>query len=105
VPNQGGGSGLTTAGWVVGGIGAAGLVTFGITAGMVAGACGLDDGVCPADDESYVTGLNVANLIGLIVGGVGVGTGVVLLVRGQSDDAPRRRARGRAGPRSRLRDV
>lgn len=87
---------LIIAGWAVGAVGVAGLSTFGITAGLVAGACGLEDGVCPKVEEGYVNALNVANVVGVIVGGLGVGTGIVLLAVGYTRDAAPPRATGAA---------
>jgi hypothetical protein len=82
------GSGYRTYAYVAGGVGAAGLLTFGIFGAMTAGtyadlkdACG--DRPCPAskqgDVDSGKTTQTIAN-VGLIVGVVGAAAGVTLFV-------------------------
>jgi hypothetical protein len=82
--------GLRQWGYVAGGVGAAGLVTFGVFGLMnnskynsLNDACA--NGHCPADRQNDIdTGKKyqtIAN-IGLIVGAVGIGTGTVLYILG-----------------------
>ena len=92
---------LRTWAYVAGGVGAAGLVTFGVF-GMLNNSAFSDlEGSCPADHctpdraddidsgRSYQT---IAN-IGLIVGAVGLGTGAVLfLMSGRGSETPSARA-------------
>lgn len=92
---------FTTAGFVAGGVGIAGLALFAISTPIIAGAssdiddaCG-EDRVCTptearAADDAASTGetWQVPNIAGLVVGVVGVGLGVTFLVIGAQSDAP-----------------
>ncbi len=83
---EGGGPGIWP--WVAFGVGAAGLITGGVTGALalgdhsdLSGAC--SNGICHPDQQSKVDSYNTMGTIstvGLIVGGVGVATGALLLV-------------------------
>ena len=91
----------TTAGLVAGGVGIAGLAVFAISTPILAGASGDIDDACPdrvctsqarADKASSAAdsaeAWQVPNVVGLVVGIVGVGAGVTFLVIGAQSDAP-----------------
>jgi hypothetical protein len=94
-------SGLRTAAWISGGVGVAGLAVFGVFGALEKGtysdlqsAC--HNGPCPASKQDDVstgkTQQTIAN-IGLVVGAVGLATGVTLFVLSapsspKSSDAP-----------------
>jgi hypothetical protein len=85
--------------WVVGGVGAAGLVMFGIleTVGQIGysnlqSGCGATAQKCTEDDIAPVrTELQIA-LVGLAVGVVGIGVSAVLFAVGGSSSSPAARA-------------
>jgi len=84
---EGGGPGIWP--WVAFGVGAAGLITGGVTGAMALGvhsdlsnACS-SAGICHSDQQSKVDNYNTLGTIstvGFIVGGVGAATGALLLV-------------------------
>lgn len=93
----------TTAGFVAGGVGVAGLAVFALSAAQLASASGDLDDLCPAGsdgtrrcsraDEQKAADLKssgeawqVPNVVGLVVGIVGVGAGVTFLVVGAQSD-------------------
>lgn len=90
------GSALKIAGFVVGGIGVAGMIAFGATAGVIVSRCDqtgvdgdgnpLDGNGCPEGSQ----GLLVGNAVTLGVGAAGLAVGAVLLAVGytRTDDAP-----------------
>lgn len=74
-------------GGVVGGVGVASLVVFGVTGGLILSTCGNID-LCPASERDTVDGLAIANAVTLGVGIAGVVTGAILLGVGATmDDA------------------
>jgi hypothetical protein len=74
-------------GGVVGGVGVASLVVFGVTGGLILSTCGNID-LCPASERDTVDGLAIANVVTLGVGIAGVVTGAILLGVGATmDDA------------------
>lgn len=78
-----------TVGWVLLGVGAAGLVTGGVAGGLALGtksslddACGANRGACPSDQEGRIDRLqreSLVSTIGFTVGAVGVVGGAALL--------------------------
>jgi len=70
---------LRTAGWIVGGVGVLGVITFGATGGAVLGLCKGHMGSCPAEQRSTVGALDIANVVGLGVGIAGLATGGILI--------------------------
>jgi hypothetical protein len=70
---------LRTAGWIVGGVGVLGVITFGATGGAVLGLCKGHLGSCPADQRSTVGALDIVNVVGLGVGIAGLATGGILI--------------------------
>ncbi len=89
----GGGSGKRTAGYVVGGIGIAGVAVGAVTGLMVLGKKSVVDNNCDADKRCNQTGvdaassgktLGVVSTTGFIVGAVGIGIGTWLVL--SSDD-------------------
>ncbi len=103
-PDESSGSGWTTAGWISGGVGVAGLLVFAITAPMVASAESDLDAMCEADRTNCEAGaadaaergetLLVPNTIGFVVGVAGVALGVTFLVVGSGDDGAQVAVRG-----------
>ncbi len=96
-------SGLRTAGFVVGGIGVAGAIVFGITGGMMLAADSDVDDACGGDLDNCADGdaalgpsnrgndLIVPNAIAFVGAVVGIGAGVTLLVissRGDPTSSP-----------------
>lgn len=88
-PASAGGGGPGIWPWVAFGVGAAGLITGGVTGAMAMGdqsdlakACG-SGGVCHPDQQSKVDSydtLGTISTVGFIVGGVGAAAGALLLV-------------------------
>lgn len=82
---------LRTAGFVVGGVGALGLVTFAVTAGIIQGYRGTLEKECDAQKQCTPAGIDAVssgqtltpiNAAALIVGAVGVSAGVTLVLLG-----------------------
>ncbi len=100
---------FTTAGFIAGGVGIAGLAVFAISTPILAGAssdiddaCGADRVCTPAEARAAAAAASdaeawqVPNIAGLVVGVVGVGLGVTFLVIGSTtDDEP---IEARVGP-------
>jgi hypothetical protein len=96
-PPPSGTSPLRTAGFVVGGVGVAGIV-IGTVAGIVAmGAQSDSDEHCDSDDACDPTGLTLrddaisaatVSTVAFVVGGVALGAGVVLVLASPRKDAP-----------------
>jgi hypothetical protein len=99
--DEGGGLSFTTAGFIAGGVGIAGLTVFAISTPILAGASGDIDEACGEDRtcspseartaetaKSDAEGWQIPNAVGLVVGVVGVGLGVTFLVIGATEDAP-----------------
>jgi hypothetical protein len=103
-PDEGSGSGWTTAGWITGGVGVAGLALFAISGVIISGAEGDIEAACDPDrtgcgpeaaeaadrGETWMA----PNAIGLGVGLVGLGLGVTFLVIGAGDDGTQVAVRG-----------
>ena len=78
---------LFVSGGVVGGVGVASFVVFGVTGGLILSTCGNID-LCPASERGTVDALAITNAVTLGVGIAGVITGAVLLGVGATmDDA------------------
>ena len=82
-------TGLRTAGFIAGGVGFAGLVVFGVTAGLLADYNATVVKSCDANKTCNQAGFDAAeagktlgpvNAAGLVVGALGLGIGVTLLV-------------------------
>jgi hypothetical protein len=80
-------------GWISLGVGGAGAVVFAATAGVVYEKCHGELGgksfVCQEDDGTPAekpTGLLVANLVGAIAGGLGLGLGATFLILEATDE-------------------
>jgi hypothetical protein len=78
---EGSGMPLIVAGSVVGGVGVASFVVFGVTGGLILSSCG-DLGSCPASERDGVEPLAITNAATLGVGIAGVVTGVILIAVG-----------------------
>lgn len=95
--SEGGGSGWTTAGWIAGGVGVAGIALFAISAVIISGAEGDIEDACEGDRTECSAEAGEAadrgeawmapNAIGFGVGLVGLGLGVTFLVIGADDGA------------------
>jgi hypothetical protein len=104
-PPPSGGSPWTTAGYVAGGVGLAGVLLFAISAPIILSAesdlkdacsgegntdCGQEAAAIAEDGEAWV----VPNAIGFVTGVVGLGLGVTFLVVGSQDDGAEMGMRG-----------
>jgi hypothetical protein len=84
-------------GWVLGGVGVAGLVVAGVTGGMLVAKHGAIDDACPKklcspEGRRLIdsTGpLEVANAAGWIAGAAGIGAGALVLLLGGRREKPR----------------
>jgi hypothetical protein len=95
-----------TAGWVLAGVGAAGLATGAIAGVLTLSRKATVDDNCNADKKCNATGMDAAEsgktlgkvtTVGLIVGAIGVGVGGYLLLSG-SAESPRTAVGAWAGP-------
>lgn len=94
---------LAIAGWTLGAMGAAGLIGFAVTGGMVLSSCQGSLNPCRGD-RGEIEGLNVANaaLLGVGLGGVASGVGLLLLHASKPRSEPQKPAAGATASRKGL---